>query len=427
MTTSTGFTTDFAYRDGVLCCEEVPLARLAELHGTPLYVYSQAAVLRGYRAWEATFRDVPHLVCFAVKANDHLAVLRLLAREGAGFDVVSAGELWKALRAGADPRKVVFSGVGKTEAELEYAITQGIRMLNVESPEELEAVERVASRLGRCVPIALRVNPDVDPRTHPYIATGLRTSKFGIDAAEALAHYRRARELRHLDVVGIACHIGSQLTNVSPFVDALARVRALVGRLAEEGLGDGLVLLDLGGGLGIRYRDETPPDPAALAAALAPGLAGLPLTLVLEPGRSIVGNAGALVTRVLYRKATPAKRFVVVDAAMNDLVRPALYDAYQAIEAVRPRGGPPIVADVVGPVCESGDFLARDRTLEEPCPGDLLAVMGAGAYGYVMASNYNARPRPAAVLVDGARHELIRERETLDDLVRGERIPPHLR
>jgi len=418
--------TDFAYRDGEFCCEEVPLARLAETHGTPLYVYSQAALVHQYRAFDAAFRNVPHLVCFSMKSNDHLAILRLLTREGAGFDVVSGGELWKALRAGADARKIVFSGVGKTEAEIEYALASGILMLNVESPEELEAVDRVAGRLGVRAPVALRVNPDVDPKTHPYISTGLKKSKFGIDIGEAVGHYRRARDRDHLQVIGVDCHIGSQLTETSPFVDALARVRHLIGRLAAEGLADGLRYLDFGGGLGITYRDETPPEPAAYAAALAGGLNALPLTLVLEPGRAIVGNAGVLLTRVLYRKDTPEKRFVIVDGAMNDLIRPALYGSYQALRPVRPRGASTIVADVVGPVCESGDFLARDRELEEPRPGDLLAVMSAGAYGYVMASNYNARPRPAAVLVDGAKDHIIRDRERLEDLVRGERIPPHL-
>jgi diaminopimelate decarboxylase len=417
---------DFTYRGGELCCEEVPLARLAEAHGTPLYVYSTAALRRQVRAWQDAFRDVPHVVCFAMKANDHLAILRLVAREGAGFDVVSGGELWKAIRAGADAQKIVFSGVGKTEAELEYALTQRILMINVESPEELEAVERVAARLGVRAPVSLRVNPDVDPKTHPYISTGLKKSKFGIDIAEAVEHYRRAKALPHLTVVGVDCHIGSQLTDTSPFVDALGRVRQLIGRLAEEGLAGDLRYLDLGGGLGIRYRDEQPPDPAGYAAALAEGLRGLPLTVVVEPGRSIVGNAGALLTRVIYRKDTAAKRFVIVDGAMNDLIRPSLYDAYQEVRPVRPRGTAPIVADVVGPVCESGDFLAKDREIEAPEAGDLLAVMSAGAYGYVMASNYNARPRAAAVLVDGARHHTIRDRETLEDLVRGERIPPDL-
>jgi diaminopimelate decarboxylase len=419
-------TTHFPLRDGALHCERVSLADLADTHGTPLYVYSRAAILARYRAFDGALAGVAHQVCYAMKANDHLAILRLLAREGAGFDVVSGGELWKALRAGADPGKIVFSGVGKTDAELAYALRERIRMLNVESPAELDAVERVAARLGVRAPVALRVNPDVDPKTHPYISTGMKKSKFGIDVDTALAHYRRARTLAHVDAVGVDCHIGSQLTDVAPFVDALARVRHLIGRLAEEGLAPGLRDLDLGGGLGIRYRDETPPAPDAYAAALRAGLAGLPLTVLFEPGRFVVGNAGVLVTRVVYRKDTPAKRFVVVDAAMNDLVRPALYDSWHTVVPVRPRGASTIVADVVGPVCESGDFFARDRTLEEPQAGDLLALLSAGAYGYVMASNYNSRPRPAAVLVDGARADLIRERETLEDLVRGERIPADL-
>jgi diaminopimelate decarboxylase len=418
--------TAFAYRDGELRCEDVPLAMLAEAHGTPLYVYSAQTLRERLRAFDEAFRDVPHLVCFATKANDHLAILRLLARAGAGFDVVSGGELWKVRRAGADPRRIVFSGVGKTEAEIEYALREGILMLNVESAEELEAVAGVARRLGVRAPVGLRVNPDVDPKTHPYVSTGLRKSKFGIAIEDALAQYRRARALGHLALVGVDCHIGSQLTDTAPFVDALARVRGLVGRLAEEGLGDELRYLDFGGGVGIRYDDESPPEPAAYAAALADGLRGLALTLVLEPGRAIVGNAGALVTRVLYRKETAAKRFVIVDGAMNDLVRPALYGSYHALRPVRPRRGPTIVADVVGPVCESGDFLAQDREMEAPEPGDLLAVMSAGAYGYVMASNYNSRPRPAAILVDGARAHIIRDRETLEDLVRGEHLPPDL-
>jgi diaminopimelate decarboxylase len=416
----------FALRDGELHCDAVSLRRLADTLGTPLYVYSKTALVEQYRAFDAAFRDLPHIVCFAMKANDHLAVLRLFAREGAGFDVVSGGELWKALRAGADPKKIVFSGVGKTEDEIAYALEVGILMLNVESPEELEAVERVAARRGVRAPIALRVNPDVDPKTHPYISTGMKKSKFGIDIGAALTHYRRAHQLPHVDVIGVDCHIGSQLTETAPFVDALGRVRALINGLREAGLGAGLRYLDFGGGLGITYKDEVPPTPAAYATAVGEQMGGLDLILLLEPGRSLVGNAGALVTRVLYRKDTPAKKFVVVDGAMNDLIRPALYGSYQEVRPVRPRGAPTIVADVVGPVCESGDFLAQDRALEAPERGDLLAVMSAGAYGYVMASNYNARPRPAAVLVDGASYHIVRERETREDLVRGERIPPDL-
>ncbi len=417
-------TTPFRLRDGELHCEDVPLARLAETHGTPLYVYSKAEILERYRAYTDAFAGVPHLVCFAMKANGHLAILRLLARAGAGFDVVSGGELTMALRAGGEARKIVFSGVGKTDAELELALRSGVLLINVESAAELDAVERVAAKLGVRAPVALRVNPDVDPKTHPYISTGMKKAKFGIDVDLALAQYARARTMPHVDVAGIDCHIGSQLTETSPFVAALGRVRELASRLVADGVE--LRYLDFGGGLGIRYHDETPPTPAEYAAAIRAGLRGLDVTLVLEPGRSIVGNAGALVTRVVYRKDGSAKRFVIVDAAMTDLVRPALYGSYQAIQPVRPRGGSTIVADVVGPVCESGDFLAKDREIEPPEAGDLLAVMSAGAYGYVMASTYNARPRAAAVLVDGSRAHLICARETIDDLMRQERIPPEL-
>jgi diaminopimelate decarboxylase len=414
----------FSYRSGTLACEEVSLEALAGAHGTPLYVYSTAEIRARYRAFADAFADRPHLICFSMKANSHLAILRLLAREGAGFDVVSGGELATALRAGGEAKKMVFSGVGKTDAELEAALRAGVLMINVESAQELDAVERVAARLGVRAPVALRVNPDVDPKTHPYISTGMKKAKFGIEIGEALAQYARARAMPHVDLVGIDCHIGSQLTETAPFAAALARIREVAGRLLADGVA--LRYLDFGGGLGIRYHDETPPTPADYAAALGEGLRGLDLTLVLEPGRAIVGNAGVLVTRVVYRKDTATKRFVIVDGAMNDLVRPALYGSYQAIQPVRPRGVSTIVADVVGPVCESGDFLAKDREIEEPAPGDLLAVMSAGAYGYVMASNYNTRPRPAAVLVDGSRHHVIRERETLDDMLRHEHIPPGL-
>jgi len=414
----------FTIRAGSLYCEGVSLAALAETHGTPLYVYSRAALQGRFRAFDDAFREVPHLICYSMKANGHLALLRLLVREGAGVDVVSEGELAIALQAGADPQRIVFSGVGKTDRELAAALRARILMINVESPAELEAVERVAANLGVRAPVALRVNPDVDPQTHPYIATGLKKSKFGIDIREALVHYARARTLPHVDVIGIDCHIGSQLTQTAPFVDALFRVRETVGRLLADGFP--LRYVDVGGGLGIRYHEETPPEPADYAAALRPALRGLDATLVLEPGRAIVGNAGVLLTQVVYRKDTDEKHFVIVDAGMNDLIRPSLYGSYMVIRPVTPRNTPRITADVVGPVCESGDFLAKDREIETPEPGDVLAVMSAGAYGFVMASTYNARPRPAAILVDGSTHHIIRERETLADLLRGERIPPEL-
>ena len=412
----------FTYRHGTLHCESVPLSRVAETVGTPTYVYSRAAVLGAYRAYDHAFRDIPHLICYAVKANSHLAVLGTLAAAGAGADVVSGGELYRALRAGIPPRKIVFSGVGKTREEMREALKAEILMFNVESVSELRALDEVARSLGVRAPVSLRVNPDVDPETHPYIATGLRTSKFGIPIAEAPAVYEQALGLAGIEVVGAQMHIGSQLTKTAPFADAAARVTALVSGLRARGVR--LRYLDLGGGLGIRYRDEQPPTPEDYARALLPLVRALDVTVVLEPGRSIVGNAGVLLTRVLYRKDTGAKRFVVVDAAMNDLVRPAMYNAHHEIRPVaEPGTAAEETVDVVGPICESGDFLARDRALPRVEEGALLAVMSAGAYGFVMASNYNDRPRAAAVLVDGDRYTIVRRRETYEDLVAGETLP----
>lgn len=410
----------FAYHDGQLACEGVPLRALADAVGTPTYVYSRAALLDGFQAWEQAFRDVPHVICYAVKANANLGVLSVLARAGAGADIVSGGELFRALRAGVPPRKIVFSGVGKTREELREALKAEILMFNVESEGELRVLDEVARELGVRAPVAVRVNPDVDPQTHPYIATGLRTSKFGIPMDQAPAVYAEAAAAPGLEVVGIQMHIGSQLTDTAPVADAVARLAALVKRLRERGLA--LRVVDVGGGLGIRYRDETPPTPAAYAHAVVLALRELDVTVVCEPGRSIVGPAGVLLTRVLYRKDGGAKRFVVVDAAMNDLLRPTLYQAYHEIRPVdRARlEGPIETVDVVGPVCESGDFLARDRALPRAEEGDLLAVMTAGAYGFAMASNYNARPRAAEVLVDGPRYTIVRRRETYEDLVAGE-------
>ncbi len=408
-----------------MTCEGVSLAQIAAEVGTPTYVYSLAALRAGYRAYDQALAAVPHLVCYAVKANDTLAVLRAFAREGSGFDIVSGGELFRVLRVGADPRRIVFSGVGKTRDEMAQALAAGILMFNVESPAELEVLNQVAGAARRKAPVSVRVNPDVDPQTHPYIATGMQTSKFGIDIATALAVYERAIALPHIEVVGVDCHIGSQLTNVSPFVDALTRVRALVERLRARAID--VRYLDLGGGLGITYREEEPPTPTEYGAALVAGTRGLDVTLLVEPGRSLVGNAGVLLTRVLYAKDGPSKRFVIVDAAMNDLIRPPLYDSYHEIRPVaRPRSGAARVVDIVGPVCESGDFLAQDRELSPLEADDVLAVMSAGAYGFVMSSNYNARPRAAIVLVDGDRYDLIRTRERMEDLVRGETVPPSL-
>jgi diaminopimelate decarboxylase len=403
----------FQYREEGLCVEDVPLARIAAQYGTPCYVYSRAALESAWESFEDAFAALPHLICYAVKANPNLAILDLLARRGAGFDIVSGGELQRLRAAGADPAKVVFSGVGKTEAEMRLALSCGIFCFNVESEAELDRLNAVAGTMGRRAPVSLRVNPDVDPKTHPYISTGLRENKFGIPYGQALHLYRRAAGLPHLEVRGIDCHIGSQITELGPFLDALDRVLQLVDQLAAEGIHP--EHLDLGGGLGIRYRDETPPDPREYAQRVAERLAGRRLKLLLEPGRALVGNAGVLLTRVEYLKPGPARNFAIVDAGMNDLMRPALYDAWHDILPVVPGEGPPCTWDIVGPVCESGDFLGRERSLALKA-GDLLAIMSAGAYGMSMASNYNSRPRPAEVMVSGQRVFLIRERETVPSL-----------
>ncbi len=412
----------FEYRDGQLFAENVPLARLAAEFGTPCYVYSRAAIRHNYQAYDRALAGVPHLICFAVKANSNLGVLSVLAQLGAGFDIVSGGELARVLRAGGDPRKVVFSGVGKREDEMAAALAADIRCFNVESEAELRRLSDVAVRLGKTAAVSLRVNPDVDAQTHPYIATGLRDNKFGIDIARAEAVYLEAARLPGLAVVGVDCHIGSQLTQLEPYVDALRRLLALIDRLQVAGIR--LRHLDLGGGLGIRYREEKPPRPQDYAEAVLPLLQGRGLELWLEPGRSIVGNAGALLTRVEYLKHAPHRNFAIVDAAMNDLLRPALYNAWQEIQPVSPRTDAPAqVYDVVGPVCETGDWLGRERELAIR-EGDLLAIRSAGAYGFVMSSNYNTRPRAAEVLVDGDHVHVARARETLDDLWRGESSVP---
>ncbi len=412
----------FQYRNGRLHAEEVSLAMVAEAYGTPCYVYSRATMERHWRAFADVFAGRPHLICYAVKANSNLAVLNVLARLGSGFDIVSGGELARVLRAGGDPRRVVFSGVAKSEAEIRDALAADILCFNVESASELRRIDRVAGSLGRKAPVSVRVNPDVDARTHPYIATGLRDNKFGIDIRDALDVYREAARLPHLEVVGLDCHIGSQLTATDPFVAALERLLDLLDTLAAEGIA--LRHLDVGGGLGIRYRDETPPLPADYAGALLAHLEGRDLRVIMEPGRAIVGNAGVLLTRVEYLKHGAGKDFAIVDAGMNDLLRPALYDAWQDIVPVTPREDVPARRyDVVGPVCETGDFLGRDRLLAL-CEGDLLAVRSAGAYGFVMSSNYNSRPRPAEVMVDGESVHLVRRRERWSDLYAGESLLP---
>lgn len=412
----------FEYRNGELFAEGVPVRRIAREVGTPTYVYSLATLRRHYRVFDRAFMQLPHLICFSVKSNSNLAVLRVFSKEGGGFDIVSGGELYRVLKAGADPKKVVFSGVGKKREEIERALDAGILMFNVESEQELNLLNEIARGVGRKAPISLRVNPDVDPKTHPYISTGLKKSKFGIDIKRSVEEYKRALALSHIEVIGVDCHIGSQLTSILPFIDALSRVSVVVQNLREQGVR--IRYLDLGGGLGIRYKDEEPPHPEEYASALTRALKGLDVTLILEPGRVITGNAGIFITQVLYLKETDEKMFVIVDGAMNDLIRPALYGSYQAIQPVVVRQEERIVADVVGPICESGDFFAKDREIPRPRQGDYLAIMSAGAYGFTMASNYNSRPRAAEILVDERDYHVIRERETLEDLISGERIPP---
>ncbi|MBD3656585.1 MULTISPECIES: diaminopimelate decarboxylase [Marinobacter] len=403
----------FNYRDGQLFAEDVPVADIAERFGTPAYVYSRATLERHYRAYDDALAGQPHLVCYAVKANSNLAVLNVLARLGAGFDIVSAGELERVIRAGGDPGRVVFSGVGKQPWEMKRALEAGVRCFNVESDTELDRLNEIAGELGLRAPVSLRVNPDVDAGTHPYISTGLKENKFGIDIADAPRVYARAAAMANLEVIGVDCHIGSQLTSVAPFLDALDRVLALVDRLAEQGIT--IRHLDMGGGLGVTYDEEHPPEPAEYVEALKARLGDRKLELVLEPGRSIAANAGILLTRVEFLKCTDHHNFAIIDAAMNDLIRPALYSAWQAIIPVVPRTDTEAREwDLVGPVCETGDFLGKNRRLSLQ-PGDLLAVRSAGAYGFVMSSNYNTRNRPPELMVDGDRVHVVRRRETLED------------
>ncbi|MCR4287713.1 MAG: diaminopimelate decarboxylase, partial [Deltaproteobacteria bacterium] len=409
----------FKYRGNKLYAEGVGVQRIAKEAGTPVYIYSQRTLKRHLRAFDGSFKAASRLVCFSVKANSNISVLKTFADEGSGFDIVSGGELYRALKAGGDPRKIVFSGVGKREDEIEYAVKSSILMFNAESPQELRLLDRVAGRLGKKASFAIRVNPDVDPKTHPYISTGLKKNKFGMPVETAVKEYVYAKNsLKNLVPSGIDCHIGSQITELSPFIDALKKTKALLARLREQGLD--IKYIDMGGGLGIAYDKEAPPQPSKYGQAVLNGTKGLGVTLIFEPGRVLAGNAGILVTRVLYTKETPHKNFIIVDAAMNDLARPGLYGSYHAIKAVDDYSDEEITADVVGPVCESGDFLAKDRLMPKVKPGDLLAVMSAGAYGFSMSSNYNSRPRAAEVMVKGNGYRVIRRRETLKDLVRGE-------
>ena len=417
---------DFQYRNGELYCEDVALSRIAKEVGTPCYVYSHHTLVRHFRVYDGAFKNIPHIVAFAMKANSNLAVLRLMAKEGSGVDIVSGGELFRAMKAGVPASKIVFAGVGKKPEEIREALKADILMFNVESSAELQAINEVATSMGVKARVALRINPDIDPKTHPYISTGLKKSKFGIAADRAIEEFKNAAAFSSIKVVGLHAHIGSQLTQVTPFVESLKKVLTMVQTLAEQGIP--LRYVNIGGGLGITYSDETPPEPKDLAEAISPLVRDLKCVLIMEPGRVIVGNAGVMLTKVLYAKDGEAKRFLIVDAAMNDLIRPSLYDAYHDIRPVYEKvtHGEKKTVDVVGPVCESGDFLAKDRVMPAMGAGDLMAVMSAGAYGFVMSSNYNSRPRVPEVLVHEGQYHVIRSRESYDDLIRGEEVPEFL-
>ncbi len=416
----------FSYKNGEYHCENVPLAQIAEDVGTPFYCYSHATLLRHFTVFDEAFSEIEHIVCFAVKANSNLAVLSLLGKAGGGADIVSGGELFRALSAGISPDKIVYAGVGKTREEIRQALNVGVMMFNVESSQELLTIDAVSAQVGVKARVALRVNPNVDAKTHPYISTGLKENKFGIGFDTAIEEYRLAAGLKNVEVVGIHKHIGSQITQVAPFVDALEKTLGLVAQLKDDGIP--IRYIDMGGGLGITYKDETPPQPKELAEQIAPMLKGTGCCVVFEPGRVIAGNSGALVTRVLYTKTNDAKSFIIVDAAMNDMARPSLYGSYQGIVPVNESalGYKKVSADVVGPICETGDFLAKDRVLPAFKQGELLSVMSAGAYGFTMSSNYNSRCRVPEILVNGDRYDVVRERETYEDLVRGESIPDYL-
>ena len=414
----------FEYKDHRLHCEGVPIEQIAQKVGTPFYLYSYKTLVRHFTVFNNAFEGIPHLICYSAKANSNLALIRIFVNLGGGVDVVSGGELYRALKGGADPRKIVFSGVGKREDEIEYALKAGILLFNVESVQELQAINEAGGRIGKRASIAIRVNPDIDPKTHPYISTGLKQNKFGIDIEQALVAYRLASQLPNLKIVGIDCHIGSQLVEVKPIVEALKKLKQLVEDLRKEGME--IQYLDLGGGLGITYEDEEPPHPVEYASNILDEIRGFDCTLVLEPGRVIVGNAGVLVSKVLYTKENREKRFVIIDAGMNDLVRPSYYGSYHQILPVAEEKREEIVADVVGPICESSDFLAKARKIPMLHSGELIAVMSAGAYGFSMSTNYNSRPRVAEVLVRDDQVFLIRQREDYEDLIRGEEIPKFL-
>ncbi len=416
----------FSYKNGELYCEQVPVRRIVEEFGTPIFIYSRGTLERHFKIFEEPFSNVPHLICFSMKACSNLAILRIFSNLGGGVDIVSGGELFRALRAGISSQKIVYSGVGKKAAEMDLALDADILMFNVESEEELQLLNQRASAKGKKARVALRVNPNVDPLTHPYISTGLKSNKFGVPIEQAGDIYMQASRLQGIDPVGLDCHIGSQLTELAPFLEAVSILRKLLRKLRDGGVD--IRYLDVGGGLGIPYDQETPPAPGDYGAAVLDLVSDMNVSLIMEPGRVLVGNAGIMATQVLYKKQSSDKNFVIVDAAMNDLMRPSLYKAYHSIIKVAKDDGPTrkIVADVVGPICESGDFLARSREMDDPDPGELLAVMSSGAYGFSMSSNYNSRPRSAEVLVDQSNYYLIRQRETYEDLIRGEIIPGYI-
>ncbi|KPK27855.1 MAG: diaminopimelate decarboxylase [Desulfobacterales bacterium SG8_35_2] len=419
----------FIYKDNELYCESVAIADIAKAVGTPFYLYSSATLTHHFNTFDKSFGELPHMTCFAVKACSNLAILRLFSTLGGGADIVSGGELYRSLKAGIDPRRIIFSGVGKTEEELRYGLVSGILMFNVESEQELEKLQQVAKEQDLVAPVSFRINPDVDPKTHAYISTGLAKNKFGIPIEQAEKTYLRARDMSHIKILGVSCHIGSQLTEISPFTETLHKVKLFINRLEKHGIA--IDYLDLGGGLGVRYQDEKPPHPQEYARALKKEMAGLECTLILEPGRVIVSNAGILISQVLYTKQTETKNFIIVDAAMNDLARPSLYGAHHDILPVvrkaEKTGAESLqIADVVGPICETGDFLARDRQLPAFEQGNLLAIMTSGAYGFTMSSNYNSRPRAAEVLVKDDQFYIIRARENYETLIRDESIPEFL-
>jgi len=415
----------FSYKGNELYAEDVPVRALAEKYGTPLYIYSYKTLLRHFKSYDEAYKDFPHIVCYALKANTNAAVLRLLAKNGCGADIVSGGELFRAMKAGIPSEKIVYAGVGKTDDEIRSALKAKILMFNVESEDELREIDRVAGRMRTKAPVALRINPDIDAKTHPYISTGMREHKFGISIDDALENYRLASRLKNIRVVGVQKHIGSQITKITPFVDALKRILVLLDELNRRKFD--IKYLDIGGGLGITYADEKPPVPADIAKKLLPIINGRNITLLMEPGRSIVGNAGILVTKVLYLKKGEGKEFVIVDAGMNDLMRPSLYDAYHHIVPVARKKRNMIKTDIVGPICESGDFLAKGRKIEKVNRGEYLSVMSAGAYGMSMSSNYNSRPFVAEVMVNGHTHSLIRKRGSYEDLIRNEIMPGFLK